>query len=122
MSVLRGRPLVLLACLIGACAGPTHLAGPGHDAADGRTLYRCTDGSTVLVTSPASEADVIVVSVAGNPDLQEIRMRPVRAASGNKATDGRLIWWTKGDTGFLALDETASAPDQILLSDCVAQD
>jgi membrane-bound inhibitor of C-type lysozyme len=122
MGIPGGTWVALLACLLCACGQRAHFAGPGHDAHGGRTVYRCVDGTAVIATSPARETDVIVVSVAGNADIQEVRMRPVPAASGNKATDGRLVWWTKGDSGFLASAETATASERILFRDCRVQD
>ena len=44
-------------------------------------------------------------------------MTQTEAASGTRYSDGKLIWWSKGDIGFLQTD-TPAGDGQMLLKDC----
>lgn len=71
--------------------------------------YNCDDGGT-KVTVFLRERNVRVV-FAG----KSYSMKQVEAASGTKYSDGTMVWWSKGDEGFL--DGEAKEGQSVRLAD-----
>ena len=46
---------------------------------------------------------------------RELRLRHVIAASGAKYSDGKIIFWNKGNSAFVEVD------DKIVVQDCVLE-
>ena len=44
-------------------------------------------------------------------------MRQTRSADGNRYSDGKVLWWAKGDTGFLQ-EDTPDGDGKMLLQGC----
>ena len=45
-------------------------------------------------------------------------MRQTRSADGNRYSDGKVLWWGKGDTGFLQ-EDTPDGDGKMLVKGCV---
>ena len=45
-------------------------------------------------------------------------MRQARSADGNRYSDGKVLWWGKGDTGFLQ-EDTPDGDGRMLVTGCV---
>jgi membrane-bound inhibitor of C-type lysozyme len=45
-------------------------------------------------------------------------MRQARSANGNRYSDGKILWWGRGDTGFLQ-EDTPDGDGKMLVKDCV---
>jgi len=45
-------------------------------------------------------------------------MRQTPAADGTRYSDGKLVWWSKGDTGFLQEDDTSVGEGQRIAKNC----
>jgi membrane-bound inhibitor of C-type lysozyme len=45
-------------------------------------------------------------------------MRQTPAADGNRYSDGKVLWWGKGDTGFLQ-EDTPNGDGEMLVKGCV---
>lgn len=45
-------------------------------------------------------------------------MRQTRSADGNRYSDGKILWWGKGDTGFLQ-EDTPDGDGKMLIKGCV---
>ncbi|MDN0084122.1 MliC family protein [Crenobacter sp. SG2305] len=63
--------------------------------------YRCADQRALSVVYPAyadAEHEPIRLTWRG----KDYRLRPTEAGSGARYANQQLVWWTKGETGFLA--------------------
>ena len=45
-------------------------------------------------------------------------MRQTPAADGTRYSDGKVVWWSKGDTGFLQEEDTSIGEGQKIVKDC----
>ena len=45
-------------------------------------------------------------------------MRQARSADGNRYSDGKILWWGKGDTGFLQ-EDTPDGDGKMLVKGCI---
>ena len=73
--------------------------------------YTCENGAKVIVSLHDTTAKVRFQD-------KEYLMKQTISADGNRYSDGTLVWWGKGDDGFLQED----APDgdgKMLVKDCV---
>jgi membrane-bound inhibitor of C-type lysozyme len=68
-----------------------------------KSSYNCDGGTKVTVF--LQERNVRVV-FAG----KSYSMKQVEAASGTKYSDGAMVWWDKGDEGFLEDEAKGSQP------------
>lgn len=91
---------------------------------DGQLIYqyRCAGGKRVAAEIDSSDAEHLRtwVSVEGDPKLQRIEMQQVMAASGFKSSNGKLVWWTKGDEGFLMEEYPPAGSGEMVVEDCRA--
>lgn len=72
--------------------------------------YNCDEGKKVLVFLRERNARVMFAG-------KSYAMKQVQAASGMKYSDGALVWWSKGEEGFLE-DETSAARPVRLADNC----
>jgi putative lipoprotein len=70
---------------------------------EGKFTYRCDNGAKVVVYLRERDARVVFKN-------QAYSMKQVEAASGTRYSDGRLVWWSKGYTGFLRDETNPSQP------------
>lgn len=86
------------------------------------TTYRCDAGERITTVSRSSGDDdpIVILSVAGDPTRQQIEMLAVVSANGNTYSNGALVWWTKGDEGFLSEDDPPDGSGEILIGGCRA--
>lgn len=97
------------------------LAADAPGAASVTTLvYACDEGKQITTASDNSDSDEakITISVAGDPALQNVEMHYQMAANGEKAGNGKLIWWTRGDEGFLANEDAPAGDGEVLIGGC----
>lgn len=97
------------------------LAADAPGAANVTSLvYACDEGKQITAVSDNSDADQskITISVAGDPALQNVEMHYQMSANGEKAGNGKLIWWTKGDEGFLANEDAPAGDGEVLIGGC----
>jgi membrane-bound inhibitor of C-type lysozyme len=47
-------------------------------------------------------------------------MRQTGSADGNRYSDGKILWWSKGDTGFLQ-EDTPEADGKMLVKGCILE-
>lgn len=97
------------------------LAADASGAASVATLvYACDEGKQITAVINESDADqaAITISVAGDPALQNVEMHYEMAANGEKASNGKLIWWTKGDEGFLANEDEPAGDGEVVIGGC----
>ena len=76
------------------------LAADAPGSASATTLvYACDEGKQITSVIDDSDPDQskITVSVAGDPALQNVEMHYQMSANGEKASNGKFVWWTKGD-------------------------
>src|SRR5882724_4273509 len=78
-----------------------------------RLNYVCADDNKVLVRLRGTSARVIFKNRIFN-------MKQVEAASGTKYSDGSVVWWSKGEEGFLE-DESKPENSEMLAKDCQLQ-
>ena len=80
----------------------------------GEKLPQAGANDRVVIDDSDPDQSKITVSVAGDPALQNVEMHYQMSANGEKAGNGKLVWWTKGDEGMLAPlkpgEDVASAP------------
>lgn len=83
-------------------------------------VYACDEGKQITSVIDNSDPDQakITISVAGDPALQNVEMHYVMSANGEKASNGKLVWWTKGDEGFLAEEEPPAGSDDVIIGGC----
>jgi len=75
-----------------------------------RFSYRCDRGAKVVVFLRERNARVSFQD-------KEYAMKQVEAASGTKFSDGSIVWWSKGEEGFLE-DETNAGQPVKLAENC----
>lgn len=90
----------LVLTLLGAC---TTGGKEGEAGNTGFTKkYRCDEGKELTVEYDNSDPEKALAYVQLTPENPEkIKMTISMSASGARYTDGKLVWWTKGDTGYL---------------------
>lgn len=82
--------------------------------------YTCDEGTSITVVIDNSGADGpgVRVSVDGNEGMQGIAMSYQPAASGEKASNGEMVWWTKGGEGFLGEEGPPAGSGAVLIGGC----
>lgn len=110
---------VCLCCAMAGAANPAEATDP---AAQSRQRFHCAGDQWVTVLVDQSDPEQIRswVSVEGDPQIQQVEMRHVPYANGFKSSNGRLVWWTRGDEGFLMEEYPPAGNGQMLLDDCRA--
>jgi len=77
-----------------------------------KVSYRCADHRTISVVYPAyADADREPIRLAWRGKVY--RLRSTEAGSGARYANLQLVWWTKGETGFLA-----TRGGRMLIRDC----
>lgn len=122
MRTMRRIALTLAAgCLLGGGIGaqettaPSDAPGQAHNnvkkALRWKTFqYKCADGKSVTVSLAESMAKV-------GYDNQQHLMKQTQSADGNRYADGKLVWWGKGDGGFLQ-EDTPDGNGKMVAKDC----
>ena len=72
--------------------------------------YTCDGGVTVTVSLADTLAKVVY-------DNHQYLMKQTQSADGNRYSDGKLVWWGKGDGGFLQQD-TPDSNGKMVAKDC----
>jgi uncharacterized lipoprotein YbaY len=72
--------------------------------------YACQGGVTVAVSLADTLAKVFY-------DHHQYVMKQTQSADGNRYSDGKLVWWGKGDGGFLQ-EDTPNGNGKLLAKDC----
>lgn len=82
--------------------------------------YLCDDDRIVAAVVDNSDSDnpKITVSVDGDAAMQDLEMRYVMSANGEKASNGKLVWWTRGDEGFLANEDPPAGDGEVVIGGC----
>ena len=84
--------IVALLLGLGACAG----SAPNEDLPNREVAFQCPgDRQFIAVFEP--DLDSVVISLGG----ERTRLPQVPAASGARYSDGRMIFWNKGDEALL---------------------
>jgi len=73
--------------------------------------YTCENGAEVIVYLHDTTAKVRFQD-------KEYLMKQTVSADGNRYSDGTLVWWGKGDDGFLQ-EDTPDGDGKMLVKDCV---
>ena len=75
--------------------------------------YLCKEGEKLTIShlSVKENTDHILLQVEG----RQYKLKRVRSASGEKYSNGKQTWWTKGSSGFLEID------DNITIKNCMSQ-
>src|SRR5215471_84903 len=73
--------------------------------------YTCENGAKVIVYLHDTTAKVRFQD-------KEYLMKQTVSADGNRYSDGTLVWWGKGDDGFLQ-EDTPDGDGKMLVKDCV---
>lgn len=101
-----------------APADPAKPATPGEPKNNVRPAikwkrfdYTCEGGAKVAVYLHDSVAKV-------RTQEHIYMMRQTRSADGNRYSDGKILWWSKGDTGFLQ-EDTPEGEGKMLVQGCV---
>ena len=88
-----------IAFLLTSCSGKQGILY--ESIQDPPFIYTCSDGSIIKVKyrhpeerQPSAEVEIDGVSTT---------LEKVRSASGSKYSNGLLVWWEKGGTGFVQL-------------------
>jgi membrane-bound inhibitor of C-type lysozyme len=69
--------------------------------------YQC--GTTPLTVQLNGEESTVSFLMDG----EQLKLKPVLAASGAKYSDGKYTFWSKGQSAFVERD------DKVIMSDCV---
>lgn len=77
--------------------------------------YKCEGGAIVTVEYDNTQEESVAYVKLYPENPERIRMTISRSASGARYTDGKLVWWTKGNTAFLTDEEG----DETIYSDCI---
>lgn len=72
--------------------------------------YTCEGGATVTVSLADTTAKVVY-------DNRQHLMKQTQSADGNRYSDGKLVWWGKGDGGFLQ-EDTPDGNGKMVVKDC----
>lgn len=119
---LRWALCTALCALAGAggAADPPDPVDPVEPAGQSIFQYQCAGGKkvTAIVDGSAPELTRTLITVEGDPDLQQIEMQQVMAASGVKSSNGKLVWWTRGDEGFLMEEYPPAGNGEMVIEDC----
>lgn len=79
-------------------------------------LYKCADNKEIRVSYDNTDEKKPFALVQTDVKKPEItKMKLVISASGAKYSDGKLVWWNKGKTGFLT---EATGKEKMLVNDC----
>lgn len=78
-------------------------------------LYQCKDGALVAADYDNTKGDQSVYLQLNPENPEKIRLFLTRSASGARYSDGKLVWWTKGNAAFL----TTADGEENLYDDCV---
>ena len=73
--------------------------------------YACEGGAKVVMQVHDSSAKVYY-----QEHLYLMRQTP--SADGARYSDGKVVWWSKGDTGFLQEEDTSIGEGQKIVKDC----
>ena len=76
-----------------------------------RSDYTCEGGGKVAVYVHDTVAKV------RTQDRNYVMMQ-TRSGDGNRYSDGKILWWSKGDTGFLQ-EDTPDGDGKMLVKGCV---
>ena len=72
--------------------------------------YTCEGGVTVTVSLADTLAKVVY-------DNHQYLMKQTQSADGNRYSDGKLVWWGKGEGGFLQ-EDTPDGNGKMVAKDC----
>jgi membrane-bound inhibitor of C-type lysozyme len=92
-----------------ATPGPTNNVRPAIKWK--RFDYTCEGGAKITVYLHNTTAKV-------RTHDQIYMMRQTRSGDGNRYSDGKVLWWGKGDTGFLQ-EDTPDGDGKMLVKGCV---
>jgi membrane-bound inhibitor of C-type lysozyme len=96
-------------------AKPAATSGPTNDVRPAmkwkRFDYNCEGGAKITLYLRNTTAKV-------RTHDQIYMMRQTRSADGNRYSDGKVLWWGKGDTGFLQ-EDTPDGGGKMLVKGCV---
>jgi membrane-bound inhibitor of C-type lysozyme len=76
-----------------------------------RSDYTCESGAKITVYLHNTTAKV-------RTQEKLYLMRQTSSADGNRYSDGKVLWWGKGDTGYLQ-EDTPDADGKMLVQGCV---
>jgi len=80
--------------------------------------YKCDQGKLVIVDYDNTDSQKGVAYVMLDTAKKEkIKMTITMSASGARYTDGKLVWWTKGNTAYL-MEEGNSGNEKVLIDNC----
>lgn len=115
---------LLLTCVTAAPQTPSKPADPGKPAAAPgptnnvrpaikwkRADYTCEGGAKVIVYLHDSVAKVRTRD-------HIYMMRQTGSADGSRYSDGKILWWSKGDTGFLQ-EDMPDGDGKMLVKGCI---
>ena len=91
-----------------ATSGPTNNLRPAMKWK--RFDYTCEGGAKITLYLRNTTAKV-------RTDDRFYMMRQTPAADGNRYSDGKVLWWGKGDTGFLQ-EDTPDGDGKMLVKGC----
>jgi membrane-bound inhibitor of C-type lysozyme len=91
-----------------AAPGPTNNVRPAMKWK--RFDYTCEGGTKIVVYLHNTTAKVRARD-------QMYLMRQTPAADGNRYSDGKVLWWGKGDTGFLQ-EDTPDGDGKMIVKGC----
>jgi membrane-bound inhibitor of C-type lysozyme len=96
-------------------ANPAATPGPTNDVRPAmkwkRFDYTCEDDAKITLYLRNTTAKV-------RTHDQIYMMRQTRSADGNRYSDGKVLWWGKGNTGFLQ-EDTPDGDGKMLVKGCV---
>jgi len=113
MMASRISVLALLAVALGLAAGATRAEEPAERGQTPfKVMYRCADHRALNVVYPAyadAEKEPIRLTWRG----KVYRLKPAQAASGARYANQQLVWWSKGEGGYLT-----TRGGRMLVRDC----
>ena len=116
MRKLRWGAVMVLpgVCAVGAQEGPPQPAKPSAEVRPAihwtQLDYTCEGGTKLTVYLHNETAKVRYLGTA-------YLMTRTRSADGNRYSDGKVIWWSKGNGGFLA-EDTPDGNGKMIAKDC----
>ena len=116
MRKLRWGAVMVLpgVCAVGAQEGPPQPAKPSVEVRPAihwtQFDYTCEGGTKLTVYLHNETAKVRYLGTA-------YLMTRTRSADGNRYSDGKVIWWSKGNGGFLA-EDTPDGNGKMIAKDC----
>lgn len=103
--------VVFLAAWMAGCTSRKN-----ETATESKTIqYECDGGAVVRVEYDNTGEESIAYVQLHPENPERIKMTISRSASGARYTDGKLVWWTKGNTAFLTDEEGG----ETIYSDCI---